>query len=323
MRIVVVGAGAMGSLVAARLAQAGEPVTLFGRPSSHIEAIQRDGLTLVEIDGARQSVPLNATSDADAAGGAELVIVLVKAWATAEAIAPLREAIPREARVLTLQNGLGNAAALRATLRRPDGARPAVLLGVTTQAAHRGSPGEVVHTGAGITAIGRRRAGPDSHLTAIARTLSVAGVPTVAVDDIHRWVWRKLAVNAAINPLTALAGVPNRDISSDRDLRAAAAALAREVTAVALANGINLDAQDIVAAVNDVARATGTNRSSMLHDLEAGSRTEIDAINGAVVTEAARVHVPVPLNHAVTALIRARERLSDTYQEEMESRTDD
>jgi len=99
--------------------------------------------------------------------------------------------------------------------------------------------------------------------------------------------------------------------------------LAREVTAVALANGINLDAQDIVAAVNDVARATGTNRSSMLHDLEAGSRTEIDAINGAVVTEGARVHVPVPLNHAVTALIRARERLSDTYQEEMESRTDD
>ncbi|MDQ3044028.1 MAG: 2-dehydropantoate 2-reductase [Chloroflexota bacterium] len=300
----------MGSLIAARLALAGEDVVLFGRDSPHLAAVLHGGLTLVEKDGTRRSVPLRATSDPEAARGAELVIVLVKAWATAQAIAPLREAIPREARVLTLQNGLGNAAALRATLRRPDGARPAVLLGVTTQAALRESSGEVIHTGDGITAIGRRRAGPDSHLTAIARTLSSAGVPTVAVDDIHRWVWRKLAVNAAINPLTALAGVPNRDISTDRDLRAAAAALAREVTAVALANGINLDAQDVVAAVNDVARASGTNRSSMLHDLEAGNRTEIDAINGAVVTEAARVHVPAPLNHAVTALVRARERLS-------------
>ncbi|MBA2278135.1 MAG: 2-dehydropantoate 2-reductase, partial [Chloroflexia bacterium] len=143
---------------------------------------------------------------------------------------------------------------------------------------------------------------------AIATCFSVAGWPTVAVDDIHRWVWRKLAVNAAINPLTALAGVPNRAISRDAGLRAAAATLAAEVVAVANARGVAIDTAEVVAAVEEVARATGDNRSSMLIDLEHGLRTEIDAINGVVVAEASRRGLKAPANQLMTALIRARER---------------
>ncbi|MDQ4099856.1 MAG: 2-dehydropantoate 2-reductase [Chloroflexota bacterium] len=307
MRITVVGAGAMGSLMAARLAASNNEVVLFGRPSAHLTLLQERGLTLIERDGRQRMVPLAATTDAADARGSELVIVLVKAWATAEATAPLREVLTRETAVLTLQNGLGNAATLRSTLLR-GGVRPSVWMGVTTQAAFRPEPGVVVHTGDGITAIGRRTIGANERLKAIAACFSLAGWQTIAVDDIHRWVWRKLAVNAAINPLTALAGVPNRVISSDAGLRAAAAALAAEVVAVANARGVAIDTAEVLAAVEEVARATGENRSSMLVDLDQNARTEIDAINGAVVAEGRRRGVKAPANQLMTALIRARER---------------
>jgi 2-dehydropantoate 2-reductase len=307
VRITVVGAGAMGSLMAARLAAGGNEVVLFGRPSAHVTLVQERGLTLVERDGSQRSVPLMATSDPAEVRGTELVVVLVKAWATAEAATPLREVLTRETAVLTLQNGLGNAATLRSALLNA-GVRPSVWMGVTTQAAFRPEPGVVVHTGDGITAIGRRTIGANERLKAIAACFSAAGWSAIAVDDIHRWVWRKLAVNAAINPLTALAGVPNRAISRDAGLRAAAAALATEVVAVANARGVAIDTAEVLAAVEEVARATGDNRSSMLVDLDHGLRTEIDAINGAVVSEGLRLGVKAPANQLMTALIRAREQ---------------
>ena len=307
MRITVVGAGAMGSLMAARLAMGHNEVMLFGRPSEHLSLVGERGLTLVEQDGGHRSVPLAATSDPAAVRGAELVIVLVKAWATAEATSPLREVLTRDTAVVTLQNGLGNAATLRSALLNA-GVRPSVWMGVTTQAAFRPEPGVVLHTGDGITAIGRRTIGANERLKAIAACFSASGWPSIAVDDIHRWVWRKLAVNAAINPLTALAGVPNRAISRDAGLRAAAAALAAEVVAVANARGVAIDTSEVLAAVEEVARATGENRSSMLVDLDHGLRTEIDAINGAVVAEGMRLGVKAPANQLMTALIRAREQ---------------
>lgn len=321
MRISIVGSGAMGSLMAGRLALASassssdtvsrpegiDQVLLYGRPSPHLEVIQREGLKLVELDGSTCTVPVQASSDPADVKGSDVVLVLVKAWATAEAAAPLRSYLTRDTIVLTLQNGLGNAALLRSALLH-DGVRPHVWLGVTTQAALRTEPGTVVHTGAGITAIGRRSQELDTRIRDIASTLSLSGLKTVAVADIHRWVWRKLAVNAAINPLTALAGVPNAMISSDPELRSAAATLAAEVVAVANASNVPIDTNEVLGAVDEVARATGRNRSSMLVDLEAGIRTEIDAINGAIVSEAKRLRMKAPANQLMTALIRAQER---------------
>src|SRR5680860_1727463 len=221
----------MGSLMAGRLAAVAgtgeaEPaaaiddVVLYGRASDHLDAIQRDGLTIVERDGSRNAIPLTATTRAADVEGCDVVLVLVKSWASGEAAAPLREHVNRDTVVITLQNGLGNAAALRTALLR-DGVRPHVYLGVTTQAAMRTEPGVVSHTGSGITAIGRRTNPVNTQLRDIANAMTSAGMQSVAVDDIHRWVWRKLAVNAAINPLTALAGVQNSVISTDPGMRGA------------------------------------------------------------------------------------------------------
>jgi 2-dehydropantoate 2-reductase len=307
----------MGTLMAARLAsamQAGgddtaerpERVILYGRPSDHLAAIQRDGVVLTERDGSAHAVPVTATSDPADVEGSDLVIVLVKSWATGESVKPLKAHLTRDAVVLTLQNGLGNAAQLRSALLH-DGVRPHVWLGVTTQAALRTGPGKVSHTGEGITVIGRKSSEVNARLQQIAATLSAAGIETHAVDDIHRWVWRKLAVNAAINPVTALAGAPNRAIRENADLQRACRLLAREAVAVAAARGLSLNEQQLMSAINDVAEATGDNHSSMLVDLEHGMRTEIDAINGAIVKEAERRGIEVPANQLVLSLIRACE----------------
>lgn len=308
----------MGTLMAARLSsamQAGgsddeaerpETVTLYGRPSEHIAAIQRDGVILTERDGSAHSVPVTATSDPAGVEGSDLVLVLVKSWATGDSVKPLKSHLTRDAVVLTLQNGLGNAAQLRSALLH-DGVRPHVWLGVTTQAALRTAPGKVSHTGEGITVIGRKSSEVNTRLQQVAATLTAAGIETHAVDDIHRWVWRKLAINAAINPVTALSGVPNRAIRENADLQRACRLLAGEAVAVAAARGLALDEQQLMNAINDVAEATGDNRSSMLVDLENGMRTEIDAINGAIVKEAQRRGIDVPANQLVLSLIRARE----------------
>ncbi len=308
----------MGTLMAARLSsamQAGGPadkverperVVLYGRPSDHLAAIQRDGVTLTELDGGTRNVPVTATSDPADVAGSELVIVLVKSWATGESVKPLKAHLTRDAVVLTLQNGLGNAAQLRSALLH-DGVRPHVWLGVTTQAALRTAPGRVRHTGEGITVIGRKSSEVNTRLQQVAAAMTTAGIETHAVDDIHRWVWRKLAVNAAINPVTALAGVPNRAIRENADLQRACRLLASEAVAVAAARGLSLDEQQLMNTINDVAEATGDNRSSMLVDLENGMRTEIDAINGAIVKEAQRREIEVPANQLVLSLIRACE----------------
>lgn len=318
MRITVVGAGAMGTLMAARLSsamqasQAGpsaehpERVILYGRPSEHLSTVQRDGVILTERDGSAHTIPVTATSEPADVEGSELVIVLVKSWATGDSVKPLKSHLTRDAVVLTLQNGLGNAAQLRSALLH-EGVRPHVWLGVTTQAALRTAPGRVTHTGEGITVIGRKSSEVNTRLQQVAAVMTSAGIETHAVDDIHRWVWRKLAINAAINPVTALAGVPNRAIRENADLQRVCRLLAGEVVAVAAARGLALDHQQLMDAINDVAEATGDNRSSMLVDIENGMRTEIDAITGAIDKEAQRRDIEVPANQLVLSLIRARE----------------
>jgi 2-dehydropantoate 2-reductase len=303
---VVVGAGAMGSLLAARIVSAGETVTLLGRPSAHMEAIRTQGLTIQELDGTKQVVRIPLAVDPEDARTADLVVVLVKTYATTEAIGPLRSHLSNAAIVLTLQNGLGNAAALRAILS-PGGRGPReILTGVTTQAAYRDQPGVIVHTGQGQTVIGRESGGASPRTGEVVSQLTKSGWPAKAVVDIDRWIWRKLAINAAINPLTALSGRTNAAIADDPFLWAAAKGLAEEAAAVAAARGLDLG--DIGRALADVARATGQNRSSMLADLDSGIRTEIDAINGAVVVEGKRLGVPAPANQLAFSLVTLREQ---------------
>lgn len=279
MDIVVFGAGSIGSLIGGLLTRAHE-VTLVGR-APHVEAIRERGL---EITGLRSEVVHpEARTDVDGLS-AEVALVTVKSYDTAVAARSLRSASIDA--VCSLQNGLGNEEVLAELLDVP------VIGGSVTYGAERTAPGVVEMTGAGTVTLGRFRGGDDTVLDRLVTAFDAAEVAAEASDDIRTTLWRKLAINAAINPVTALSRSRNGALV-DGPLASVASAAGAEVVAVANEHGIGLNRDETLATVFEVAEATGANRSSMLQDVIGEQRTEIDAINGVVVERASTTGVPV------------------------------
>ena len=229
-----------------------------------------------------------------------LVLVATKAYDTAPAMRSLKR-FARTAVFLTLQNGLDNPETIAGTAER-------VIAGTTAQGVTLTGPGEIRHAGGGDTTIGPWK-GVDREAVILVRDLfEEAGIRTRVADDIRRELWSKLVVNASINPIAALAGVPNGRLVQDKDLQGLLDAVCRESTAVARAEGMALDPDEMVRLTRLVARRTYGNRSSMLQDLDRHRRTEVDAITGAVLRAAEQRGIEAPLNRALHALVAARER---------------
>jgi 2-dehydropantoate 2-reductase len=301
MRFVIVGPGALGSVIGATLTRRGHDVTLLGRRSPHLQTLREQGLRLEAPDGTNNRVAIAATDDPAVVSQAETVIVLVKAGDTVPAMATIRPYIRADQTILTLQNGIGNAEKIRSAL----GAGPRVLVGVTSQAATRLGPGAVRHAGEGPTLIGVLDKRDSSAAAELAGIFTQSGLPSAFVPDIEHWIWRKLAINAAINGLTALGGFENGMIASDTSLLDAAEVIAEEVARVARGRGIELGGMR--RAILDTAVATASNRSSMLQDLEARRPTEVDAIHGAVLAAGEETGIATPATQVIAALIRAKE----------------
>lgn len=295
VEILVFGAGAMGSFFGGLLASR-QDVLLVGR-RDHMEAVQRHGL---RISGktVRLARPRTATR-VPAAARPELVLVATKAFDTAAAMTSLRR-FGRSAVFLTLQNGLDNADIIARSASR-------VIAGTTSHGVTFLGPGEVRHAGIGDTTIGAWRGVDRDDVVRVRDVFEEAGIRTRIADDIRSDLWSKLAVNAAINPLAALAAVPNGRLVRDPDLNALLEAVAREAVAVARAEGIPLDADEVVRRTRLIARRTAGNRASMLQDLDRRRRTEVQAITGALLAAAGRAGLDAPLNRALYALVRARE----------------
>lgn len=298
MKIGIVGGGAIGLTFAAALAPLHDVVVLVRR-AEVADALARDGIA-VAVDGETTYVPIRATLDAAAFADRDAAIVAVKAYATREALAPLRGILPPHALVASVQNGIDNAAAAREAL---PGAR--VVAGSTTQGAVALGIGRVHPMGHGTTTFGRDDAAEPSS-DALAAAFTGAGLDARVADDIAPVLWRKLVINAAINPLGALTGRCNGAMTTDPDLAPLARTLAAEAAAVAAAEGVAVG--DPWTLVERAAGATAANRNSMLQDLEAGRPTEIEAIAGAVVRRAAAHGIAVPLTATIAHLVTARER---------------
>ncbi len=322
LRVLILGTGAMAKLVGARLSRTGRAgVTLAGTWAAAIEEIAREGVT-VDEDAGVWNAPVRAMPR-DALGrdaAFDLVLVLVKSHQTA-AVAPIAaRAVASEGIVLTLQNGIGNREVLAVAagaLVGPLAER--VVAGVTAMGATGLGSARVRAGGPGLTVIGSMPA-TRPMVRQVAALWRAAGMEVGISDDIDRLLWRKLAVNCAINPLAALLSVPNGRLLEAPEPRATLEAAAREVGAVAAARGIDLG-EDPAALALDVARRTAGNRASMLQDLQRGAPTEIEAINGAVVREARRLGVPVPVNTALWQAVREREAGEAREREAGEVRT--
>ena len=298
MKIGIAGAGAIGLTFAAALARSHD-VLVLTRRASVAELLVRDGVAVTRGDQT-EHVPLRATVDSRAFADRDAVVVAVKAFATGDALAPLRGVLRAHALVASVQNGIDFATAAREAL--PD-AR--VVAGSTTQGAIRLGDGRIRVVNRGTTTFGRSDSGSPSSED-LAAAFVAAGLDARVADDIEAVLWRKLILNAAVNPSCALTGRTNGAVATDPDLETVARALAREAAAVARAEGV--DAGDPWPAIKAAVTSSAANRNSMLQDLDAGRPTEIDAISGAIVRRARAHGIAVPLTETVLRLVRARER---------------
>ena len=295
MRIVVAGAGSLGSLIGGLLAREHE-VTLVGR-GEHVRAIVESGLRITGV--LEHHVTPAATTDYDSVPSPDLAIVTVKAYDTAAAGRDLARVEP--AAVCSLQNGMGNEAVLADVL----GDVP-ILAGTATYGALRGDPGTVACTGRGEIELGPADGGASDLATRVATAFTDAGLTCTARDDMPDRLWTKLAVNAGINAVTALARLENGAVLEE-PVRPVAFEAARETARVARSSGVELADDEVTEALADVARTTRTNTSSMARDVLEGRRTEVDAINGFVVDRAPSAR-DVPVNDALHRLLVGWER---------------
>ncbi|MEO8083139.1 MAG: 2-dehydropantoate 2-reductase [Ardenticatenales bacterium] len=303
--IAIIGTGALAMRFGALLARAGHAVTLAGTWADGLRAMGERGIEVVGggegwfaevgtfwIEPPSPDEHLAPHPVLPPVPPTPLILVLVKSHQTAR-IAPFAARLAAaDGLIVTLQNGLGNGEALTAAA-----GADRVAVGITTLGASVVGPGRVRFGGDGTVAIGRSAA-TAARVDRAVSWLRAAGIDAAASDDIAPAVWRKLAVNCAINPLSALLGVPNGALVEDDRTRAVLRAAAAETAAVAAALGIALDG-DVAAMAEDVARRTAANRSSMLQDVDRGAPTEIDAINGAVVRAGETAGVATPVNRAL------------------------
>ena len=291
MRVAIFGAGAVGSVLGARLAREHE-VLLIGR-APHMRAVARSGL---HVEGTtRGTFPLDVATRASAAKGADLVFLTVKSFDTAAAAAQLKAA-GITAPVVTLQNGLTNVAVLKRGLPRAPIVGGSLILGALSL-----GPGRVRHTGAGRAVVGAVR-GPASALQEAGAALRGARIPTRIAPDLDAVLWQKAIVNASVNPVTAILRCANAALLRRPEAMLVARSAALEATRVARAAQVDAPADPWPAIVR-ILQETAENRTSMLQDVEAGRPTEIDAITGEIVRVGNRVKVAVPVNSALLRLV--------------------
>ena len=299
MEVAVIGAGALGSLFGGLLADDGHDVWLLHHRPAVAEAIEADGVVVEEVDGTTRRIEIRAAVDAARVGPADVALVLVKSHQTLVAVDQHEACIGPGTRVLSLQNGLTNHHRLRDHL-----GAVRTLHGVTYQGVSATGPGRISRTDPGRTVLG----GEDAEFAArLANAFESAGLETDVVSDPFRAIWKKQLWGAAIKPLAALTGLPNRGLIDDEGLAGLMHRLMRETAAVAAARGQGLDADATFEQLTRSLAGSG-HTSSMLQDVGAGRRTEIEDVNGAIVALGAEAGVDVPANEVVTALVRGLER---------------
>ncbi|MDY6876635.1 MAG: 2-dehydropantoate 2-reductase [Chloroflexota bacterium] len=300
MRIAIVGAGAMGSLVGGALSAVAE-VTLLDPWAEHIATMQHDGLRIVELDGRETTVSVTATTDPAAVPKVDLAIIFVKAYATRQASQWTSRFLTPTGLALTLQNGVGNDEVMAEAL-----GADRVVAGVTSHGATLLGPGQVRHAGKGPTHFATR---PEiaERLSDVVTVFEQAGFEVHISDNLESLVWGKLIINVGINGLAAILRVPNGQLVEIPAASALMAQAVAEAEAVCQAKSISLPYDDPLGRVQKVAHATASNRASMLQDVLRGAPTEIGVINEAIVREGKRLGIPTPINEFIVTTIRAIE----------------
>lgn len=302
MNIAVVGCGAMGSIYAGLLADAGHRLVAVDTNSAHVAAIVEHGLRISGASGDR-TVHLEACTSPPHRT-MDLVIIAVKAAHAAAAATAARSLLGDETLVLTIQNGLGAAERVAEVL----GAGRLIVGVAQGFGASLPEPGHAHHNDMRAIRMGPWGALAPAEVERIAGVWRGAGFDAAAVADILAMQWEKLICNVAYSAPCAITGLTVGEVVDHPDVGAVSRAAAIEAWTVAKALRVDIDIDDPVALVRDFARRMPAARPSVLLDIEAGRISEVDVINGAVSREAAKIGMQAPVNATLTALVKTLER---------------
>jgi 2-dehydropantoate 2-reductase len=334
MRIGIIGTGAMASIFGGGLMEAGHDVVFVGKNAATVATLNEHGLTVdrdgsasshyaasavlsteadadtdadADADAATATQDLtHANSDAASAGICDIVLVLVKSYDTASAVTTLAPLVGPETIIVTLQNGVGAGEIIAAAL--PD-ARHAgrIVQGVTYQGGTIIAPGHVYHHSTAKTLFGPFGTAATAAAEQLAALWGEVGWGASVTQDIEAEVWKKVVVNG-VNAIAATTRLPSRAMTESPAVRQLVEDVVLEGMTVAHALGYTqLDERQAVADILRVLGETPDGRTSMLQDVDAGRRTEIDVLNGAVIAAAERLGIDVPLNRALSAQVTAWE----------------
>lgn len=294
LSVAVMGAGAVGGYYGAMLGRAGHKVVLIGRPQ-HVEAVQRSGLRL-QAAAFDEHVRLEASTEAAAVRGAEVILFCVKSPDTEAAGEALARYVQRDAAIVSLQNGVDNAERLAATLGRD------VIPAVVYVAVEMAGAGHVRHHGRGDLVIGRSPASES-----IASAFRGAGVPVEISDNVVGALWAKLIVNCAYNALSAITQLPYGRLVQEPEVPRVMDEIVDECLAVARAAGVQVPG-NMHEAARRIAQTMPGQYSSTAQDLARGKRSEIEYLNGFVVRKGKALGVPTPANRVLLALVKLLEK---------------
>ena len=302
-KIAIIGAGAMGSIYAVMMAEAGHEVWAVDSWKDHVDIINATGLRLEGPNGNRMVNSIRATSRIEDAGACDLYVIATKANAVGEAAHGVASVMRPDSLVLTIQNGLGAGDRIAAHM-----ATDKVLLGVADGfgASMRG-PGHAHHNAMRLIRLGEINGGITSRLQRIESLWQEAGFTARAFEDITQLIWEKFVCNVTLSaPCTAFDCNVGALMANDEAWEVALGC-AREAHACGVAEGVNFSFDDIDRYVTDFASLMPNASPSLRLDHLAGKTSEIDAINGMVPVLGERHGIPTPFNETLTAIVRARE----------------
>lgn len=302
-KVSIVGCGAMGSVYAGLMASAGHEVHAVTPWKEHVDAINANGLRMSGYSGDRVVRLASASTGTENIGVCDLVIIATKAFdveAAATSVAPL---LSRDTVVQTIQNGLGSPERVAGHVN-PDQLAVGVVGGY---GASLPEWGYVHHNGLAVTWFGAYAGLPRDRLEASAEVWRSSGFEVALHDDVASMVWKKVIMNVAYSGTSALTELTIGEIIEHPDAWHIAAGCSLEAINVAQRLGVKLDLPDPIAHVRALGGKIPGARPSMLLDLQAGRRCEVDAINGAITRLGKEHGVPTPVNDVVVALVRARE----------------
>jgi 2-dehydropantoate 2-reductase len=304
MKIAIVGTGAMGSVYAGLFASAGHEVWAIDSWPEHVEAMRSKGLRVEGASGDR-TVRVHATTKAKDAGPCELVILATKAMQVAAAATSIRDfLLEKDTPVLSIQNGLGGPETAASVLGKEK-----VMVGVVGGfgASMRG-PGHAHHNGMELVRLGEFGGPITPRLKKVEEAWKSAGFRVKLFDDIDQLVWEKLLCNCAYSGPCGVSGLTVGQVMEDPDLSRVSAACAIEGFLVSQKKRIRLGFDDPVAYVRDFGSKIPNAKPSVLLDLLLRKKSEIDVINGSIPRVGHAVGIAAPVNEAITALVKAKER---------------